>query len=323
MEKTMMSMNNLRCLFSVTLCLTLAARPVLASNDLKIADSFKTQAIQQVKDGEITEGLHNFARALLLNPNDKFIQDKFSDLSGSSRLTPQQHIELTLLTDLIEYSQQLKSRIGRIEDIRNSIGRDLIERGANVQDLELEMNNIKDNVVSDERIADLESQMQAINKEDNPLKVLIATYNFEIEHLSDKLIYLDRQYERLEQIARQQDMDSDGANEVVRLDNVYDETQGVSIADLAMMQDAGDAEDDWDAQVSSDNQEPTASTTQPLPPESPLEGMPEPQTRVDDSATLSNKFSVNRPCGAAYVPRKGIKPQRAASRLLRRFSSSF
>ena len=167
--------------------------------DIRIADSFTRHGAGRYKKGDIEGAIQDFSRALLLDPYNQTARSSLIQLAKHKDVSAQQKVQLFLLEDLLENIRNLAKRVDYFQKKRDAFAQRLLDQGFPENRLIYEMETIKKTVLKDLKDWDSVTEVDSRANQD-PLKVVNISLNFEKQQLSGKIAYLQRQYARLKNL---------------------------------------------------------------------------------------------------------------------------
>jgi len=162
-------------------------------NEDKISRTLYQHGLFNLERENISKAIDDFSRALLLDPNNKDIQDHLTSLSSHNRLTAQQKLSLFLLDDILHHIGQLKEKIDYYNLKKDRLKIELIKKGIKKSEIEQEMRDIKEMALKLSHITQWNwDATYSIQKQ--PLEVVNSSFKYEQEHLIFKLKYIQKQF---------------------------------------------------------------------------------------------------------------------------------
>ncbi len=157
--------------------------PFAAQGQGTATDSYTHHGRVMLEWGNVTEAVDDFSKAILRDPHNREAQGQLMALASQGSLTPQQRINLVLLKDLVKYNQSLEAKVDYYETKNRLLREILIQKGYPVPFSDEEIIQIKFNGTSAE-----------------PLEQVNAALRFEKQQLSDKIVFLKKEYDRLRNV---------------------------------------------------------------------------------------------------------------------------
>jgi len=179
----------------------------------QIPKQFIKNAQVDLSHGDLEKALDAYARAFILDPQNKDILQQMLALKSDELLSPPRRLKLTQIHDQILQLNRLQESIRSYETKKTELMSALTRRGEDIEVLGLEMGMIEKKART-RRDAAMDSARQLFLQSDDPVDLVSAALTQTQISLKSDMAQLQEQMQRLKDLTQHQDREiSDQLNE--------------------------------------------------------------------------------------------------------------
>ncbi|MBI5150838.1 MAG: tetratricopeptide repeat protein [Candidatus Omnitrophica bacterium] len=185
-----LSFSLISCLFLCTPAFPLPQTNIPSSDapSPDIAEKFARRGISYYQQRNLPQALDYFSRALLLDPDNRTARENFPQISDRADIPSRQKIELYLVEDLLESTDQTRQKLAAVTRDRDRLIETILQGTHTADFIQRGLADIQ------ERFNVPEKSWQLNNASPSPLEALHAALLLEKERLSYALACRQKQY---------------------------------------------------------------------------------------------------------------------------------